>query len=200
MSEQKNKERMLKVRKEIKSRKPEFLRQSYGQTLSLIRKWIRPRGLHSKMRLHRKGHRKNVSPGYGSPKEVRGLSKEGLVPVLVDNLKKLAAIDAETQGIIVSSKIGLKNRILILKEAVRRKIKVLNIKSPEAYLKNIEDMMKKKKEEKLSKEQLKKKKKEELKKKAEQKEKEKKLEETLTDEEKKEKEKEERDKVLTKKS
>ncbi|PIN86488.1 50S ribosomal protein L32e [Candidatus Woesearchaeota archaeon CG10_big_fil_rev_8_21_14_0_10_44_13] len=200
MAKEKNKEKMLKIRKEIKSRKPEFLRQNYGQILSLKRKWIRPRGLHSKMRLHKKGHRKNVSPGYGSPKEVRGLSKEGLIPVLVDNLKKLAAVNAETQGIIVSSKIGLKNRTAILKEAVRRKIKVLNIKSPESYLKNVEDMLKKKKEEKLSKEELKKKKKEELKKKAEEKEKEKKLEETLSDEEKKDKEKEEKDKLLTKRS
>lgn len=198
MSKDNSKEKLLKLRKQIKSKKPEFLRQDYGYKLSLPRKWTKPRGLHSKLRLNRKGHRKNVTTGFSSPKSVRGLSREGLVRIFVDNIAKLSAIDAEKQGIIIM-KVGLKNRIEIIKEAARRKIKILNMKNPEAYLRNVEEMLKKKKEEKAGKEEIKKKKKEELKKKAEEKEKEKKLEETLSDEEKKEKEKEEKDKILTQK-
>lgn len=200
MSGSKSQDELLDIRKKMKSRKPEFLRQDYGHLAGLERKWIRPRGIQSKLRLNRKGHQKSVSPGYGSPAEVRGLSKEGLKPVLISDPNKLASIDPAKEGIILSSAMGIKKRLITLKEAMNRKIKVLNIKDPASYLKRIEDDMKKKKEQKSEKTEMKKKKKEELEKKAKEKEKEKKLEEALTDEEKKEKDKEEKDKVLTKKA
>lgn len=195
----KDKEKMMELRRRIKSRKPNFIRQDYGKIISLKRKWIKPRGLHSKLRLNRKGHRKNVSRGFGSPKEVKGLSREGLKPVLVGNEKQLKSIDASKEGIIILH-IGLKNKISILKEAVAKKINVLNMKDPSAYLKKAEEEFKKRKDTKATADELKKKKKEDLKKKAEEKEKEakkEKLEETLTDEEKKEQDKKDKDKVLT---
>lgn len=197
----KDKEKMMELRRQIKSRKPEFIRQDYGKIISLKRKWIKSRGLHSKLRLNRKGHRKNVSRGFGSPREVRGLSREGLTPVLVGNEKQLKGIDVSKEGIIISH-IGLKNKISILKGAVARKIKVINIKDPSAYLKKAEEDLKKRKDAKATADEIKKRKKEDLKKKAEEKEKEakkEKLEETLTDEEKKEQDKKEKDKVLTQK-
>lgn len=196
----KNKEKMLELRRKAKARKPRFLRQDYHKVKSLEKKWIRPRGLHAKLRLGRRGHRSRVSPGYGSPREVRGLSREGLIPVLVKDIKTLKMLDPAKSGIIISSSVGTKNRVFIIKEAMNLGIKILNIKDPLAYLKKVEDARMESKKEKTEKEHDKKKKKDELEKKAAEKEKEKKLEETLTDEEKKEKEKEEKAKVLTKKA
>ena len=200
MSAKKSKAELLELRRRIKSGKPEFIRQDYGHLPTLKRNWRRPRGIHSKLRLNKRGHGKNVSRGFGSPAEVKGLSREGLRPILLSDPKKMASINPAEEGIIIRAGTGLKKRIAILKEALARKIKVLNVKDPAMFLKNAEEGMKKKKETKAEKTEIKKKKKEELEKKAKEKEKEKKLEEALTDEEKKEKDKEEKDKVLTKKT
>lgn len=202
MGKEKNKEKLLELRRKAKSEKPEFIRQCSHKKISLGNNWRRPKGLHSKLRLRKRGHRKKVSTGYSSPKMVKGLSREGLVPVLIADSRRVKGVDNSAQCIIISSTVGLKKRILILKEALNKKIKVLNFKDPQAYLKKIEDELKKKKDAKEEKDKVKKKKKDELKKKAEEKEKEekKKLEETLSDEEKKEKEKKEKDKLLTKKT
>jgi len=196
--EKKSKEALLKIKKELLKRKPVFKRHAYHRKKRLGKMWRRPRGLHSKMRLQRKGHRNVVSVGYRTPAALRGMHISGLEQIIVHNTSELSKINPSTQGIIVAN-VGEKKRIDILKEALKLKIRVINYKDPASYLKSIEEQMKKKKDEKSLKEEEKKKKKDELKKKAEEKAKEKKLEEALTDEEKKEKEKEEKDKVLTKK-
>ncbi|MFO8016404.1 MAG: eL32 family ribosomal protein [Candidatus Woesearchaeota archaeon] len=190
----------MEKRKKAKSRKPDFVRQSIHKKIGIEERWRKPKGLHSKMRLGRKGHSRKVKPGYGSPAQVKGKSREGLDMVLVSNPQQLKGIDTSKQGILISSGTGKRKKLAILEEAVKNKITVLNIKDPSEYIKQAEEEMKKKKESKAAKEETKKKKKEELKKKAEEKEKEKKLEETLSDEEKKEQDKKEQDKMLTKRS
>lgn len=200
MSSKKDKGKLLEIRAAKKAREPEFLRQDYGKVIGLERNWRKPRGLHSKMRLGRKGHRSNVSKGFRSPLLVRGLSKEGLAPVPVQNPNQVKQLDPSIHCIMLSGKTGVRKRVLILGEAVSRKIKVLNIKDPSLYINKVKEEMEARKKERTGKAEEKKKKKAELEKKAEEKEKEKKLEETLTDDEKKEKEKKEKDKLLTKKT
>ena len=194
----KEKEKLLELRRKIKSRKPNFSRQSAHKKDSLGDMWRRPKGLHSKLRLKKAGHKKKVSKGYGSPNSVRGLSSQGFKTVLVSDSNVVGKINPSEYCIIISSTVGLRKKMEILKEAISKKIKIMNFKNPEAYLKKAEDDIKKKKEEKSQKTEAKKKKKEELKKKAD--EKEKKLEEELSDDEKKENEKKDKDKLLTKKT
>lgn len=173
----------------MKRKRPSFVRQDFHKK-RLKKRWVKPRGLHSKVRLGKKGHPKKVSSGYGSPKKVRGLSREGLKIIMIHNENELKNIDKEKEGIIVSGKVGLKNKIALLKKAKERGIKVLNL-NVDQYIKTKEDEIKKKREEKKKKDGKKKEKKEEKKEKD-------KLEEKLSDEEKKEKDKKEKDKLLTK--
>ena len=48
---------LLNVRKEMKERKPEFIRQDNPKRMKLNYKWRKPKGVHSKIRHHFKGRR-----------------------------------------------------------------------------------------------------------------------------------------------
>jgi len=181
---------LLELRNRMKRKKPSFVRQDFHKK-RLKKRWIKPRGLHSKVKQKKAGHQKKVSAGYGSPKEVRGLSKEGLIQAIIHNENELNNINNEKQGVIISGKVGLKNRLLLLKKAKEKGIKILNLNADE-YLKKKEEEIKKRLEKKKEKGESKKKKEGKKEKKEE------KLEEKLSDDEKKEKEKREKDKLLTK--
>ena len=191
-----NKE-LLELRRKIKKKKPDFIRQCANKKKRLGKKYRRAKGIDSKMRLKLKGHLRNISKGYKSPKAVRGLSREGLIQVRISSLNDLKNIDKEKQGIIIASSVGLKKKIEIIKKAKKQGIKILNIKDPDAYLKKIEEMLKEKREKKEKEKEEMKKKEEEMKKKS--KNLEEKLEKKLDEEEKKERERKEKEKILIKK-
>ncbi len=119
-------EKKLLHRRKLKAKKPKFLAQDVHKKKRLKEKWKRPKGLQSKMRLQKKGHRKVVSVGWKSPKEVRGLSREGLEQIRVENIKALENINPKTQGIIISSKLSIKKKYEIILEAEKKGIVVLN--------------------------------------------------------------------------
>lgn len=190
-------EKLLEQRRKSKAKKPKFVRQDCHKQAKLRKCWRRPKGIQSKMRLGKKGYRKCVDAGYGSPAEVKGLSREGLVIVPVKSINDISLVK-DGCGAMISGKVGQKKRMAIAKKCLDLGIKVLNIKDIDAYLKSASEKIKKKKEEKEQAKKEKEKKKAEKEKKAKEK-KEEGLAEKLTDEEKKDKEKKEREKILTKK-
>lgn len=207
---------MLKKRKEIKSKKPKFLRQDIHKKKKLKPVWRKARGLQSKVRLNISGYRKKVTSGYSSPKEVRGLHASGLKQILVSNLNELKNIDNKTEGIIISSNVGTLKRYEIIKKAIEMKINILNFKDPNKFVSDFEALIESKKKDKSKKAQEKETKRKELEKLAdkkaqeekETKDKEQKSEEKVDEktqpkeeksDEKKPSEKKELDKILTKK-
>jgi len=179
-------------------KKLKFTRQDAHKKVRLGNKWRRPRGLHSKMRLSKKGYNKCVSIGYGSSKSTRGFDKSGLKLIIIKSLKELEKINAKEECIAVAKTIGLRKKVEILKQAVKKSINVVNIKDVNKFLKDVEEKIKKSKEEKeklMKKKELSKKEREKATKK-------KTIEEKVekTDEEKKEEEKKEKNKLLTKKA
>jgi large subunit ribosomal protein L32e len=193
--------RLLEVRKRIKNRKPTFLKQDAHKKARLAKKWKRPRGIHSKMRENRKGHPKSARTGYGSPNEVKGLHKSGLMFTIINSPPELAKLDAKKQGIVIGSQVGVRKKVEIVRKALEIKASILNMKEPEKFLKETEELFKKKLEEKKMKEAEKEKKAKEKEKAAAEKKEEKKesVETIVSDEEKKEQEKKEFDKLLTQK-
>ena len=195
------KEKLLGLRKSIKSKKPAFIKQDTHKKSRLKKKWKRPRGFQSKIRLHKKGYRREVYKGWGSPSEVAGLHPSGLKIIKVNMLKDLEGINPEEEGAMISKTVGLKKKLDIIKKAKEKGITILNVKDPENFVKDVEDVMSKKKAEKSKKLQEKEKKKKDAEKKTEEKKEEKgeKLSEKLSEEEKKDVEKKKKDKVLIKK-
>ncbi|RLI03895.1 50S ribosomal protein L32e [Candidatus Bathyarchaeota archaeon] len=118
--------RLLKVRRRLKSRKPEFRRHEAHKKLRLRDKsWRRPRGLHNKLREKRAG-KKPVMIGFGSPAKVRGLHPSGFEEVLVYNPSDLEKINPKKQAARIASSVGLKKRLMIEERARELNITILN--------------------------------------------------------------------------
>jgi large subunit ribosomal protein L32e len=194
---------LLELRNKLKAKMPKFIRHDAHKKKRVGTGWRRPKGIQNKMRLHRKGYARDCSTGFGSPKAVHSLSRDGLKQNLIHNSAELASLNPKSDGVIVARTIGDRKRSIVIKEATEKGFTLLNI-TVEKFTKKQEEKTAMKSEHKKS---LDKKKQEksaakvkEEKKKAEAKAKAKESEKsTLSDEDKKAQEKKELDKVLTKK-
>lgn len=146
-----DKRSLLDLRKRIKAKKPDFLYQDAHKKIALPRKWRRPRGLHSKMRLNKRGYRRKIQIGWKSPALVRGLHPSGYEPILISNVPDLDLLDKEKHGALISN-VGRKKRFQILEAALKKGITVLNIKDPKKYLEDHRKKLEEKKAEKKKKE------------------------------------------------
>lgn len=192
-------EDLLKLRRTIKKRKSKAIRQDFHKKKRLKKKWRRPKGIHSKIRLNKAGHRKKNKVGYKSPKAVHSLHKSGLKIILVHSFNDIKDIDKDKEGMMIAKGVGLKKKVELIKKMIEANLTILNIKKPDEYLKKVEDALKIKKEEKEKKKQIKEKKVKEKEKKSKEKEEKKgEKKEELTEKIEKEEEKKEKDKLLTK--
>ncbi len=187
--------KLIELRSRIKKKKPDFKQDGYREKKRVRNndRWRRPVGSQSKMRLNKKGQPLKRKSGFSSPKEVRGALKSGLQPLLVYNASQLEDFDTQNFEAVIASSVGMKKRVEIVKKAIEKNISIHNIKDTEAYLKRVEEELKKRKE--LHKKKAASKKNE---KKAEEKSK-KDIEETVDEVEKKKQQKKEWDKMLTQK-
>ncbi|MFO7710790.1 MAG: eL32 family ribosomal protein [Candidatus Woesearchaeota archaeon] len=195
----------LELRKQIKLKKPEFTRQDNHKKPKLGDKWRKPKGLQSKMRLHKRGYKRSPERGWGSPRDCKGLSPEGYNQVIISSLADVESLK-EGDGAIISARVGTRKKIELVKKIQEKKFPILNLKDPKAFLDSVDKEMKKKQQEKKAKEQKRKAAEKEAEKKAEEEKQEQSEEkseekEDLADklDEHKKKEKEEKDKVITKK-
>ena len=142
---------LLEVRKELKERKPVFIRQDNPKRKKLNYKWRKPKGIHSKIRHKFKGRRKMPSPGYKSPRKVKGLHHSGLKMIHVFSASDASKIRKETEGIIIPKSDGMRKRLEILEMAKELKVMVLNINADEHIAKIKDFVSSKKKEQKTAK-------------------------------------------------
>ncbi|MGM5482892.1 MAG: 50S ribosomal protein L32e [Nanobdellota archaeon] len=213
--------RLLGIRKVQKRRKPAFIRQDEHKNAKLDKRWRRPKGSDSKMRLNKRGYRKSVSVGYKSPSQVRAMTCKGLIGINVSRVDDLSLVDPKKNCVIISSGTGMKKRLQILEESINKGLEVFNYKDPQEALDAMKALIDKKRERKKKATEAKKdkeKKKEQESKKKEQEEKKNKESQKSEESEKdssvsddsdsenleentqKDKEKKENEKVLTKKS
>jgi len=118
--------KLLKLRKRAKQKKPEFLRSESWRYSKMSESWRRPRGLDHKMRRKIKGWPPMVSTGYKGPKIARGLHPSGFREVLVHNVNEISEVDPKVQAARIAHTVGKKKRALILAEAKKKKVLVLN--------------------------------------------------------------------------
>src|SRR3989338_7584328 len=130
---------LLDIRKKMKSKKPDFIRQDIRKKARLKIKWRKPRGLDSKIRRKLNGRAKPVSQGYRSPKNVRGLHKSGLQQSIIRTTKDMDKPSPKENCLVISSSLGKRKRVEILKKAKEENFQVVNIKNPEDYIKKAEE-------------------------------------------------------------
>ena len=138
---------LVKLREEIKKRKPKFVRYLYRRYKKLRRSgYRRPKGRHNKMRLRIFGKPRMVSISYGAPKKARGLHPSGYAEVLIHNAEELENVDPATQAVRIASSVGTKKKLEILKKAEKLGIKVLNPRIKRRSWKKLKAREEKKKE------------------------------------------------------
>ena len=121
------KEKTLLKAKTRKSRKtPRFKRQELWAQATLKDTWRKPKGRHSKMRKQERGRGRLPKPGYGSPASMRGLDRQGFLPVRVFNPQDLEKINPGKDKAVIASGVGRKKRLDILKKAEEKGIAVAN--------------------------------------------------------------------------
>jgi len=114
---------ILKSRKQ--KRKPQFRRQEVTHQQMLKDVWRKPRGNHSKLRLHHKPRGKLPSIGFSAPRAVRGLDPQGRKEVCVSTVPQLLTLTG-TETAVIRSSVGEKKRADIRKAAAEKSIPVKN--------------------------------------------------------------------------
>ena len=138
---------LLKARKAKKAKKPHFYRQEWfrmGNQRKKWRKWRKPRGNQSKMRMHKASRGARVQAGYGSPAAVRGFHPSGLRELLVHNVQQLSAVGKDF-AVRIAHGGGGKKRAEIMKAAGEMKLKVLNPFTAKVKEKKVEKKLEEKK-------------------------------------------------------
>ena len=123
----KEKKERIKIRKQIKSRKPEFLREEWFRYKRIPHNWRRPDGITSKMRINKKYRPSKVRVGFRGPKDTRGLHSSGFEEVMVFNPNDLKNINPKIQAARIGGSVGTKKRLEIEKKAEELDIRILNI-------------------------------------------------------------------------
>lgn len=157
-------QRLLALRKRMKSKKPRFLKQDSFKKKTIRQRWGKPKGLHSKMRHHLRGYNVCVRVGYRTPESVRGLSSNGMREVCVSTFNDLQKMDAQKDICVLSSTLGQRKKVSIVQEAVHRGLSIRNLKNPQKFLDDVKAALQKRKEDKKHQKETKDKKKQEVKK------------------------------------
>jgi large subunit ribosomal protein L32e len=92
-------------------------------------RWRKPRGIDNKMRTNEKGWPKVANIGWGGPAAVRGLHPSGKEEVLISTVKDLKTINIDTQVARITRTVGGKKRSMILEEAEKLGVKILNTRT-----------------------------------------------------------------------
>lgn len=125
-AEEAERKRLLALREKIDRKRPKFVRPESWRYKRLHTNWRRPRGLDTKVRRCKKGWPPQPKVGYRTPKGVRNLHPSGLEEVLVHNVDDLTSVDQDRQVARIGGGVGGRKRNLIMMEAAKRGIIVLN--------------------------------------------------------------------------
>jgi large subunit ribosomal protein L32e len=107
-------------------RRPHFVREESWRYKRVKTTWRSPRGKTSRVRRSKKGWPAVVKIGYSRPKTTRGSHPSGVRELLVWRPSDLENVDSKTQVVRIAHTVGESKRVLIIEEAKKRDIRILN--------------------------------------------------------------------------
>jgi len=141
-------DKLIKAKRDAKARKPKFTRtDSHKKDRVESGTWRRPKGLQSKMRLHKKGYHRTVDTGYGTPAALRGTTRDGLIIKRVDNLKDLEQLDPKKDAALIGN-LGRRKKEELINKAQEKGVTLANlaVKAYQEQTKKLQELKQKKKE------------------------------------------------------
>ncbi|HZW56362.1 MAG TPA: 50S ribosomal protein L32e [Nitrososphaerales archaeon] len=117
---------LLELRRQIKSKTPNFRRFESWRYVRIHEEWRKPKGVDNHMRLSVKGWPHLVKVGYRVPKEVRYLHPSGYRDVLVHNVAELEKLSPDRDAARLAAGVGKRKRIEIALRARELGIRILN--------------------------------------------------------------------------
>ena len=144
----------MRIKSPIRKKRVTFLRRNSNKK-TFNKKWRSPKGIHNKRRLHKQGHQKRPVIGFGSPKELKYLTKEGLLPIIISNIKDLKEMDKIKEVALLSKKLGIKKKIILVEEAKKLGIEIANVDMENFAEEVKKELQEKKKETKKTDEEIK---------------------------------------------
>ncbi len=123
MSSRDRKLRLIRSKRRVR-----FLRHQWWKFRKFLNdlKWRRPKGIDNPMRLRCKGLPQRPSPGFGAPKEIRGLHPSGLKPVVIHNVKELEKLNPTEAIVYVGRTVGRRKKAEIVSKARELGVVVAN--------------------------------------------------------------------------
>lgn len=106
--------------------RPTFVREESWRYKRVKSPWRSPRGKTSRVRRSKKGWPPVVKIGYSRPRAIRGLHPSGLRDIIVYRPANLELLDPKIHAARIAHTVGENKRLLILDEAEKRGIRVLN--------------------------------------------------------------------------
>ncbi len=106
--------------------RPKFVREETWRLKRVKESWRSPKGKSSRVRRSKKGWPAVVKIGYARPNDRKGLHPSGLKDIVVWRTQDLQKLDPKTQAARIAHTVGENKRILIIEEARRKDIRILN--------------------------------------------------------------------------
>jgi len=121
--------RLMRIRVLMERREPRWMSMDEWRFLRIAHResWRRPKGNDNKIRLEIKGYPKRVKIGYGKPRLVRNLHPTGFKLVTVHRPEDVDKVDPTKEAIVIGRTVGLRKRIEIVRRAIERGVRVINV-------------------------------------------------------------------------
>ena len=121
--------RLMRIRVLMERREPRWMRMDEWRFLRIAHResWRRPKGNDNKIRLEIKGYPKRVKVGYGKPRLVRNLHPTGFKLVTVHRPEDVDKVDPTKEAVVIGRTVGLRKRVEIVRRAIERGVRVINV-------------------------------------------------------------------------
>ena len=106
--------------------RPKFVREESWRYKRVKQSWRSPRGKTSRVRRSKEGWPPVVKIGYSKPASLRGLHPSGMKEIMIHRPQDLEKINPKVHVARIAHAVGENKRLLILAEAEKRNIRVLN--------------------------------------------------------------------------
>ncbi|MBI2138527.1 hypothetical protein HYU13_02985 [Candidatus Woesearchaeota archaeon] len=110
-------------------KKPWFRRQDIHKK-RIKEKWRKPKGIHSKVRMKKRGYQAVVSIGYGTGSH-SWKDEKGLLIRKVCSIRDILSMDGKRECALLSGTVGMKKRLALLKEGKQKGISFRGIDGEE---------------------------------------------------------------------